>query len=118
MEKIWEDLQINISKNDVIPITEGTYYPAQEQKKMIPSLPEVEHFFQQQKYPISEARKFFYYNKAKNWMLTNQLPVSDWKAMAQKWMLNSEKKKSTPNSANDKNKHANTSTSKNYDIPL
>ena len=53
------------------------------------NLHEVEGFFKQNKYPVKEAQKFFYYNQGKNWMLTEKLPITDWRAMAHKWILNS-----------------------------
>jgi hypothetical protein len=55
---------------------------------LIPALQEVENFFKQNNASPTEAHKFFYYNQGKNWMLTEKLPVTDWKALAQKWMLN------------------------------
>ncbi|MBO9682336.1 MAG: hypothetical protein J7502_06665 [Flavisolibacter sp.] len=55
---------------------------------LIPALQEVENYFRQNNESPIEARKFFYYNQGKNWMLTEKLPVTDWKALARKWMLN------------------------------
>lgn len=54
----------------------------------IPNLTQVEKFFQAQNHELEEARKFFWFNQAKNWILTGQTPISDWKAVAQKWILN------------------------------
>jgi hypothetical protein len=54
----------------------------------LPRLKEVEEFFVKNNYSTKEAQKFFYYNQGKNWMLTEKLPVTDWKALASKWMLN------------------------------
>lgn len=53
-----------------------------------PVIEEVEDFFKQNNASPTEAHKFFYYNQGKNWMLTEKLPVTDWKALAHKWMLN------------------------------
>lgn len=64
------------------------------------TLNEVEEFFKLNKYPGKEAHKFYYYNQGKNWMLTDKIPIYDWKALAHKWMLNTkdpERKKQEPN---------------------
>ncbi len=53
-----------------------------------PSLEEVEIYFKQNNYPVAEARKFFLYNQSKNWMLTDKIPIYDWKTLSAKWMLN------------------------------
>ena len=55
----------------------------------VPTLPEVEEFFRSNKYPLKEARKFFYYNKGKAWKLPGNLPIADWQSLAHKWILNS-----------------------------
>ncbi|MBN8836334.1 MAG: hypothetical protein J0I09_03690 [Sphingobacteriia bacterium] len=54
----------------------------------IPTLNEVESFFQQNNYSLAEAKKFFYYNQGKSWMLTDKAPITNWQAVAHKWMLN------------------------------
>ena len=53
-----------------------------------PILAEVLQFFHLQSYPPPEAQKFYLYNQAKSWMLTDRLPITDWQALAHKWMLN------------------------------
>ena len=53
-----------------------------------PTIQEVETFFTENNSTAKEARKFFYYNQGKNWMLTEKLPITDWEALAHKWMLN------------------------------
>jgi len=54
----------------------------------VPSLGEVTDFFHKHNLGAEEAQRFFYYNQGKSWMLTDKLPVTDWKAIAKKWMLN------------------------------
>ena len=61
-----------------------------------PGIEEIEIFFTQHNYPISEAQKFYYYNHGKEWMLTNKLPITNWQAIAQKWMLNYKQEKIAP----------------------
>jgi len=60
------------------------------------TLSEVEGFFNQNKYSIKEAQKFFYYNQGKNLMLTEKLPITDWQSIAHKWILNSRSSPKTP----------------------
>jgi hypothetical protein len=55
----------------------------------IPTLSEVEEFFKTNKYPLKEARKFYYYNNGKAWKLPGKLPIADWQSLAHKWILNS-----------------------------
>lgn len=47
----------------------------------------VEEFFVQNNYPVTEAQKFFLYNKGRGWMLRDKVPIKDWQALAHKWML-------------------------------
>jgi hypothetical protein len=54
-----------------------------------PTLSEIEEFFKSNKYPLKEARKFFYYNKGKAWKFPGNLPIADWQSLAHKWILNS-----------------------------
>jgi hypothetical protein len=53
-----------------------------------PTLKEVEEYFQSNHYTLEEAQKFYYYNQAKNWILTGSVPIVNWQAIAQKWMIN------------------------------
>ncbi len=56
-------------------------------KKYIPDLKSVEEFFSEKKFPSIEASKFFYYNQGRNWMINPNTQISDWQAMAHKWMI-------------------------------
>jgi hypothetical protein len=60
------------------------------------NIKEVETFFAQNHSTTDEAQKFFYYNQGKNWMLTDKLPISDWKALARKWLLSSKHQNKPP----------------------
>jgi hypothetical protein len=59
-------------------------------------LTEVESFFLQHHSTADEAHKFFYYNQGKNWMLTEKLPITNWKAVARKWLLNTKQQNHQP----------------------
>ncbi|MEO7264431.1 MAG: hypothetical protein ABIW38_05930, partial [Ferruginibacter sp.] len=55
------------------------------------TLSEVEGFFLHQNYPATEAKKFFNHYKAIGWKIKGITPITDWKAAAEKWMLNAGK---------------------------
>ena len=78
-----------------------------------PTKSEVETFFQDNRYPLPEARKFFYYNHGKGWMLTSTIPIKDWQSLAHKWMLNQH----PPKKPHEKSPHQ-FSPDKNYSEPL
>lgn len=84
-----------------------------------PELPQVEIFFQENKYPIPEARKFFYYNQSKNWMLTDTIPIADWKSIAHKWMLNNKQNKNIHHVKSGTSQHdLSSGNDKDYSEPL
>lgn len=57
--------------------------------KLIPvMLSEVETYFQQNNYPLDEAKKFFNHYKAIGWKIQGKTPIEDWKALVEKWMTN------------------------------
>jgi hypothetical protein len=78
----------------------------------IVKLAELETFFQEHKYPVIEARKFFYYNEAKGWMLNEKAMITDWKSLAHKWMLKASETKQKGTG------HLHTNNDKNYSEPL
>lgn len=78
-----------------------------------PTKSEVETFFRENNYPIPEAKKFFYYNHGKGWMLTDRIPITNWQSLAHKWMLNETKLAPPPNSSILQNNN-----DKNYSEPL
>jgi hypothetical protein len=85
------------------------------QERADPTLPEVEAFFRKHSYPLPEAQKFFYYNQGKAWMISETLPVTDWKSIAHKWMLNTKTQKTNNN---DRTQYLHTPRDKNYSEPL
>lgn len=80
----------------------------------------VEEYFREQNFPIPEAQKFFYYNQGRGWMLTSTLPMQDWQAFAQKWMLNSANQKNNQNgkSGPEQKQAADPRPGKDYSEPL
>ena len=81
---------------------------------LIPSFSEVELFFQQNSYPVSEAQKFWFYNRCRGWMLSDNVPIWNWQPLAHKWMLNTRQDGSKISGTSN----LDTKTDKNYDEPL
>jgi hypothetical protein len=75
--------------NPPFRVKEEKVAPRVTNQVQTPTLSEVEEFFRYNKYPLKEARKFFYYNKGKAWKLSGNLPIADWQSLAHKWILNS-----------------------------
>ncbi len=87
------------------------------QKENSPSIEEVKTYFLQQNFSELEANKFFNYFSSVGWLVGGKIPMVDWQAAAQNWILNSIKFKSyekPPNRA----KHLNTENDKDYAEPL
>ncbi|MGN6647259.1 MAG: hypothetical protein ACTHJT_12100, partial [Cytophaga sp.] len=55
-----------------------------------PTQIEVVTYFNDNKWQLSEAKKFFFYYEATGWRTKTQQPITDWKAAARKWILNRE----------------------------
>jgi hypothetical protein len=90
---------------------------AKKEKENNPTIEEVKSYFLQQNFPELEANKFFNYFSSVGWLIGGKIPMVDWQAAAQNWMLNAIKFKSyekPPNRA----KHLNTENDKDYSEPL
>lgn len=82
----------------------------------IPELEEVLQFFQQKSFPVLEANKFFNYFKSTGWLVGGKIPMADWQAAANNWMLNAPKFIS--NERTDRTKQLDTTSGKDYSEPL
>jgi hypothetical protein len=82
-----------------------------------PSIDEVKSYFLQQNFPELEANKFFNYFSSVGWLIGGKIPMVDWQAAAQNWMLNAIKFKSYEKPP-DRAKHLNTQNDKDYGEPL
>jgi len=83
------------------------------------ALPQIESFFLENGHPITEAQKFFYYNQSKNWMLTDTIPITDWKSIAHKWMLNNKQNKNIHHVKSGTSQHdLSSGNDKDYSEPL
>ena len=81
-----------------------------------PKIEEVKTFFQQHSFPEVEANKFYNYFSSIGWLVGGKIPMIDWQAAANNWILNAPKFiiNAEPNRA----KQLNTSTEKDYSEPL
>ncbi len=82
-----------------------------------PTNDEVKSYFLQQNLPELEANKFFNYFSSVGWLVGGKIPMVDWQAAAQNWMLNANK--FNPNEIlPDRAKHLNIGNDKDYSEPL
>ena len=87
------------------------------QKEFInPTFEQVKTYFLEINFPELEAYRFFNYFASIDWLVGGKIPMVDWQAAAQNWILNTTKfnNHEPPN----RSAHLNTTTEKNYDEPL
>ncbi len=65
-----------------------------EEESGIPDFSEVSFFFQQNRFPQSEAQQFYARYLSLGWKTGNDQPIVSWQALARKWMSNSKKNNS------------------------
>lgn len=85
-------------------------------RELNPNLEEVKTYFLQQNFPELEAQKFYNYFSSIGWLVGGKIPMIDWQAAANNWMLNAPKFISDERT--DRTKQLNTSTDKDYSEPL
>jgi len=61
---------------------------AQKKENLNPELHEVLEYFKEQKQESEEAEKFYYYYASTGWIGANKNPITNWRALAEKWMRN------------------------------
>lgn len=62
-----------------------------EEESGIPDFSEVSFFFQQNRFPQSEAQQFYARYRSLGWKTGNDQRIVSWQALARKWMSNSKK---------------------------
>jgi hypothetical protein len=78
------------SENDMKkPITTFPVAPIESSLMQHPQALEVKNYFIHNEWPIQEAKKFFTHYQSNGWLVGGKSPMVNWKASAQKWMLNS-----------------------------
>jgi hypothetical protein len=81
-----------------------------------PTFEQVKTYFLENNFPDLEAYKFYNYFASIGWLVGGKIPMVDWHAAAQNWILNSTKFNN--HEPHNLNTHLNTTTEKNYDEPL
>ena len=88
-------------------------------KKATPTIEEIKSYFQANSFPELEAQKFFNYFSSVGWLVGGKIPMIDWQAAAQNWIINSVNfNHNTDTTPTNRPKHLNTTTDKNYAEPL
>nr|WP_298655841.1 transcriptional regulator [uncultured Flavobacterium sp.] len=103
------------SQKDKTKVTEPVEVPYNQ--KLNPLIEEVKTYFQSQNFPELEAQKFFNYFSSIGWLIGGKIPMLNWQAAAQNWMINAPKFISNPEQPN-RAKQLNTTTNKDYAEPL
>lgn len=107
------------NKKNIAPINDLARVPKTVQEQINqPSITEIENFFHQSNYPPEEAKKFYYYNQSKNWLLQKNIPITNWQAAANKWILNIKNFTHNQNTQHNDLSSNSTETDKNYTEPL
>lgn len=81
-----------------------------------PTIQGVLTYFREQDFPELEAQKFYNYFSSIGWLVGGKIPMTDWSAAANNWMLNAPKFISKERT--DTRKQFNTSADKDYSEPL
>jgi len=85
-------------------------------KNEYPTLEQIKTYFQENSFPELESQKFHNYFSSIGWLVGGKIPMTNWQAAAQNWMLNVPK--FNPTQQPNPNNHLNTTTHKNYAEPL
>lgn len=85
---------------------------ADSNQRATPTLEEIKNFFAERGSTELEAKKFFNYYQSNGW-LVGKVPMKNWHASAEKWILNGDSFKQKPST----NK-LHTNVNKNYNEPL
>jgi len=81
-----------------------------------PTFEQVKTYFLKNNFPELEAYKFYNYFASIGWLVGGKIPMIDWHAAAQNWILNTSKFNN--HEPHNLAAHLNTNTEKNYDEPL
>jgi len=61
-----------------------------DEKFQVPELPEVEKFFEQNRFPPTEAQKFYTHYQSSGWKTGDMKKILSWQAVARKWIENTQ----------------------------
>ena len=123
--KNFEEINNSILKNETEEEKEKKF---REKKKEVfvtssvvekPTIEIVKTYFQENNFPELEAQKFFNYFSSVGWLVGGKIPMIDWQAAAQNWIINSVNfNHNTDTTPPIRPQHLNTTTDKNYAEPL
>ena len=109
----------NDSDNKIEKSKEEKEFVFTSSKVEKPTIEIVKTYFQENNFPELEAQKFFNYFSSVGWLVGGKIPMIDWQAAAQNWMLNSINfNHNTDTNPTNRPKHLNTTTDKDYSEPL
>ena len=91
---------------------------AEGRRMSIPKLPDVREYFTSQKFPATEAEKFFNHFESNGWLVGGRSKMKDWQAAARNWMLNSKKFNHGTSEKTNTAGNLHATTEKDYSEPL
>ncbi|RFS20074.1 hypothetical protein DVR12_20355 [Chitinophaga silvatica] len=95
---------------------------SKEDQRELPTLSQVQDFFNSHKYAPLEGDKFFHHYQANGWRQGGQTLILDWQSAAHKWMLNIHAQTQTNHDKHTKSTHGagrlHSNENKNYSDPL
>ncbi|MCA1967243.1 MAG: transcriptional regulator [Flavobacterium sp.] len=106
-----------IVKSSEVEMSKEEKSSAKKEEKLQPTIEEVKTYFQDNNFPEQEAQKFFNYFKSVGWLVGGKIPMVDWQAAAQNWIINAPNFISNTEQPN-RAKQLNTTTDKDYSEPL
>jgi len=116
--KIFEENENDFVISTIGEITSQEKKLREKKKGFVePNLNEVKTYFHENNFPELEAQKFFNYFSSVGWLVGGKIPMIDWQAAAQNWMINAPKFISNAEQPN-RAKQLSTTTDKDYSEPL
>ncbi|MFY0255925.1 hypothetical protein ACDQ55_18440 [Chitinophaga sp. 30R24] len=95
---------------------------SKEEQRELPTLSQVQDFFNSHQYAPLEGDKFFHHYQANGWRQGGQTLILDWQSAAHKWMLNIHTQTQTNHDKHTKSTHGagrlHSNENKNYSDPL
>lgn len=116
-ENISIDTNLQFFEKDEFLDTSEKKEKSSAKKENMPSLELIREYFKLQEYSEFEAERFYNYYTSNGWLIGGKTKMIDWQASARNWMLNTQKF-NRYGEPEDRAKHLNTTTGKDYSEPL
>ncbi|MDR6968187.1 hypothetical protein J2X31_002202 [Flavobacterium arsenatis] len=110
-----KEKKLREKKKDISSIQSIT--SAQPSNHEKPTIEEIRSYFNENNFPEIEAQKFFNYFSSVGWLVGGKIPMVNWQASAQNWIINAPKFISNTEQPN-RAMQLNTATDKDYSEPL